>query len=235
MTSAVLTSVGYGRAVGLRVDEALLPALRPWLPFWWRSEQVDAEQIWDVRSPDECERAVRDLELWVAEHAVDRVFVHAGVVAVRGGAILLPGRTFTGKSTLVTALLKAGAEYGSDEYAVLDATGMVWPYPRPISVRQPDGSRCQVTAEELGASPFVDALRVTAVASLRHVSGTGTELAELSPSAAVLDLLDNTVCAQSRPDEALAACAAAVDSSRLVAGVRGDSSDAAQQLLLRLA
>src|SRR5438309_3618046 len=37
----------------------------------------------------------------VAEFAVDRIFVHAGVVGWRGNAIVIPGRTFTGKSTLV--------------------------------------------------------------------------------------------------------------------------------------
>ena len=64
-----------------------------------------------------------DVQLYVAEMAPDRVFVHAGVVGCRGRAILLPGRSFTGKSTLVAELIRAGAEYYSDEYAVLDSAG----------------------------------------------------------------------------------------------------------------
>jgi len=48
------------------------------------------------------------------------VFVHAGVVAWRGRAIVLPGYSRAGKSTLVAELLKLGATYYSDEYAVLD-------------------------------------------------------------------------------------------------------------------
>ena len=64
------------------------------------------------------------------------MFVHAGVVAVDGRALLLPGGSFTGKTTLVAALLRAGAQYGSDEYAVLDEAGLVLPaYPRPLSIR----------------------------------------------------------------------------------------------------
>ena len=34
-----------------------------------------------------------DLQLFLAEHARDRIFVHAGVVGWRGRAILVPGRS----------------------------------------------------------------------------------------------------------------------------------------------
>ena len=40
----------------------------------------------------------------------------------RGRAIVIPGRTFSGKSTLVAELVRAGATYYSDEYAVEDET-----------------------------------------------------------------------------------------------------------------
>jgi hypothetical protein len=42
--------------------------------------------------------------------------------------MVLPGKSFAGKTTLVAALVRAGAEYWSDEYAVLDANGDVHPY-----------------------------------------------------------------------------------------------------------
>ena len=73
--------------------------------------------------------------MYIALHAPNHVFVHAGVVGVEDRAIVLPGRSFAGKTTLVAALVKAGAEYWSDEYAVLDADGLVHPYPKPLSVR----------------------------------------------------------------------------------------------------
>src|SRR5205814_290720 len=82
-----------------------------------------------------------NLRLFVAAQAKDRVFVHAGVVAARGGAIVIPGRTFTGKSTLVAALVEAGAAYYSDEYAVLDERGRVHPFAKPISIRGAHGGR----------------------------------------------------------------------------------------------
>ena len=46
------------------------------------------------------------LHLYVGEYASNRVFVHAGVVGWHGQAILLPGASRSGKSTLVAALLR---------------------------------------------------------------------------------------------------------------------------------
>ena len=89
-----------------------------------------------------CLRAFEaDVQLHVAEMAPERVFVHAGVVGYRGRGILLPGRSFAGKSILVRELVRAGAQYYSDEYAVLDSAGGVHPYPRPISIRNERGAR----------------------------------------------------------------------------------------------
>jgi hypothetical protein len=92
------------------------------------------------------------LHLYVGEHASNRVFLHAGVVGWRGRALLLPGASRAGKSTLVAALLRAGASYYSDEYAVLDPHGLVHPFARPLSLRSANGAaprRCG--PEELGA------------------------------------------------------------------------------------
>src|SRR5262249_55268360 len=64
-----------------------------------------------------------DIDLQVAQHARDGLCVHAGVVGWRGYAIVIPGRTMTGKSNLVAALVRLGARYYSDEYAVIDDEG----------------------------------------------------------------------------------------------------------------
>src|ERR1051326_5441095 len=57
-----------------------------------------------------------ELALFIAEFARKRLFVHAGVVGWQGRALLLPGRTMAGKSSLVAALVRAGASYYSDEF-----------------------------------------------------------------------------------------------------------------------
>ena len=50
-------------------------------------------------------------EFFVAERAPDHLFVHAGVVGWEGRAIVMPGASFAGKTTLVQAWLEAGATY----------------------------------------------------------------------------------------------------------------------------
>ena len=77
-----------------------------------------------------------DMQRFVAEMAHRRVFVHAGVVGWQGKAIIIPGRTFTGKTTMVAELVRAGATYYSDEYAVFDLQGRVHPYARPLGMRE---------------------------------------------------------------------------------------------------
>lgn len=75
------------------------------------------------------------LRLTVAEYAPERVFVHAGVVAWKDRAIIIPARSFKGKTSLVAELVRRGAVYYSDEYAIFDAEGAVYPFPKTLSIR----------------------------------------------------------------------------------------------------
>jgi hypothetical protein len=172
---------------------------------------------------------IGELELWVAEFAVDLIFVHAGVVAFEGRALLLPGRSFSGKTTLTAALLRVGATYGSDEYAVLDSAGLVHPYHRALSVRG-EGARTRVLAESLGARAFGEPLPVGAVAELRYRPGEACDVRAISRATAVLRLFDNTVCAQTRAQQALDVLIATTANAQAVAGTRGDADDAARSL-----
>jgi hypothetical protein len=168
---------------------------------------------------------VRDLELWVAEHAADRIFVHAGVVAIDGRAVLLPGRSMYGKTTLTAALLRAGACYGSDEYAVLSPDGRVHPYARRLQIRNGVG-RYRTSAAEMGATTFAEPLPVAAVAQLRYEPGSEYRADPISAGAAIQRLFDNTVCARSRAAEALDVLMAATGGIRAVAGSRGEAVSA---------
>jgi len=89
----------------------------------------------------------------IALHAPDRIFVHAGVVAHRGRASCCRGLSFAGKTTLVAALVRAGATYYSDEFAPLDADGLVHPYARPLSLRDGQWSRSPQPVATLVVSP----------------------------------------------------------------------------------
>ena len=229
----MIAAVGFGCEVGVRVEQTHLDAIRPLLPYWWVDADVTPAHVWDVPSPAGAEVVIGELELWVAEHAVDLVFVHAGVVAQNGRALLLPGRSFSGKSALTAALLEAGAAYGSDEYAVLDAFGRVHAYPRTLSIRD-EFSRRRVSAAEYGATVISTPLPVAAIAALTYQPDAVYDAHEITPATAVLRLLDNTVCAMSRPDDALTAAVAAARDATAIEGPRGDAAAAAEQLLALL-
>ena len=90
-------------------------------------------------------------EMWVRRQA-DVAVVHGGVVAHDGRALLLPGPTHAGKSTLVAELVRRGAPYFSDEYALIDADGRVHPYPRALLLRDGSGYDQPRLATELGGT-----------------------------------------------------------------------------------
>src|SRR5438132_4828235 len=109
------------------------------------------------------------LQLTIAEHARHRVFVHAGVVGWKDRAILIPGLSHSGKTTLVERLIRAGATYYSDEYAVLDERGRVHPYPRPLGMRSAESiNPKRVLPEEIGAEVGSKPLRVGLVISTSY-------------------------------------------------------------------
>ncbi len=58
--------------------------------------------------------------------------LHAAAVAACGRVIMFSGASGSGKSSLATQALLSGFGYLSDEFALLDATGRVHPFPRPL-------------------------------------------------------------------------------------------------------
>ena len=172
-----------------------------------------------------------DVQLRVAELAPRRIFVHAGVVGWRGRAIVLPGESLAGKSTLVAELVRAGATYYSDEYAVLDGRGRVWPFARPLSLRARDGEAArELPPEQLGAvgeSP----LPVGTVWLTKYDEGATRVVDRLSAGRGALAMLEHTVPAQRRPKAALATLSAVARRARLLTGPRGEAAEAARWLL----
>lgn len=151
-----------------------------------------------------------DLQLFVAQHSRAFVFVHAGVVGVRGKALLLPGSSGAGKTTLVKALLKAGATYYSDEYALLDAQGRVHPYPRALSIRSAGAGKVRVPVTPGLARTGRRPLAVRVVVQTEFFKGSRWQPKPLTKGEVVLLLLANTVPARERPAEVMATLALAV-------------------------
>lgn len=174
------------------------------------------------------QQLVDDLHLSVALHA-DDVFVHAGVVAWQGAAILVPGRSHTGKSTLVEALVRAGATYCSDEYARVTAEGSIAPYARPIQLRSDSGRRT-VDATTIGAVAH-HPLPPSLVLFTRFVSGASFDPEPVLPAAAALELYDNTVVAEVRPDDATSAAAHIARTATAVRTERPNAEEVAAAVL----
>ena len=163
-----------------------------------------------------------DLKLHVAAGARRRVFVHAGVVGWRGKAILIPGRSFSGKTTLVSELIRAGATYYSDEYAVLDADGSVHPYPRPLSVRQ-NGKHLKQTPEMFGGESGSKPLRVGLVIVSRYKPRARWRPQALSPAEGALALIENTVSVQRQPETVIDTLRRTIPDSTILKGVHGEA------------
>lgn len=172
------------------------------------------------------------LQLTVAEYAPRRVFVHAGVVGWNGKAILIPGSSFSGKSTLVAELLRAGATYYSDEYAVIDANGRVHPYARDLRMRSTDAVYMKrMRAEQFGADTGSKPLPVALVTSTAFKEGARWRPRELTTGRAVLELLANTVSARSQPEMALNFLSKALASAHALKSARGEAQEVAESIL----
>ena len=170
------------------------------------------------------------LHFHVAVAARTRLFVHAGVVGWKGGAIVLPGRTHAGKSSLVAALVRGGATYYSDEYAVLDDDGFVHPFARALGIRDDAGQTRRVDPRTLGAVGDAP-LPVTRVIATRHVAGGEWRAVPMSPGETVLALLANTLAARTRSADALRILAAAARHASGIQGERGDATAAVEHIL----
>jgi hypothetical protein len=180
---------------------------------------------------DSLDSAVR---MRVAREARERIFIHAGAVGHAGGALVLPGSSFTGKTTLVAALVRAGATYYSDEYAVLDSDGLVHPYAKPLSIRGDSYLQRDHRVEALGGTTGEQRLpvRVMVVATYRGTTEWAPE--PLEPGDAALALIAHAVPAQDRPAETLRAATRAVEGALTLKGDRGEAEDLVPLLLAEL-
>ena len=175
-----------------------------------------------------CEAFESTVQFDVAATSTDWVFIHAGVVVYNGGAIVIPAPTMHGKSTLVDALVRAGATYYSDEYAAIDSDGRVHPFQIPLSLRTADGGKRRVALGEGAAMPPVP---VRTIVSTRHEPGAVWQPRLGTAAESVMTLLSNAVRARLAPRTTLDVLARAVSGAVLLEGPRGDADVVAPQLL----
>jgi hypothetical protein len=173
-----------------------------------------------------------DLHRYVAEAAPDMTFLHAGVVGWQGRAILLPGRSLSGKTTLVREMLRLGATYYSDEFAVVDNSGNVHPFTRPLGIRE-DSTYAQTKypAEILGATSGVKPLPLGAVVICKYEAGARWKPAPLSHGQGALELMANSIAVRNRPQHTLRRIHRLVRNGVFVKGPRGEACESAVSIL----
>jgi hypothetical protein len=171
-----------------------------------------------------------NLQMKMAELSPQAVFIHAGVVGWKGRAIVLPGRSFSGKSTLVAELLRRGATYYSDEFAVL-RDGFVHAFPCPLHIRSQQGhTGRRIPALLMRAGIGTAPLPVGLILFLSFHGRSGWSVRRLSPGHGILGLLRNAVAARSRPAETLSALSSAVLEAPAYRGRRGEAGLAADRV-----
>lgn len=187
----------------------------------------------DLDQPAALQRLESALHAKVAEGAVGYLFVHAGVVGWRGQAIVIPGRSGSGKSSLVAALVRSGAAYYSDEYAVVTADGRVQPYTKPLNSRVVGQPSRRISSTMLGGPVGVDPLPIGVILLTRYHAGARWGLRGISPGLATLGMLANTVAARKNPSIALAILHRASVNARALLGDRGEATEGGEIILGR--
>jgi hypothetical protein len=173
------------------------------------------------------------VRLHIGAHATDWIFVHAGVVARDGRTLLLPGESFSGKSTLVRALVEQGAVYYSDEYAVLGQDGRVHPYPRPLRIRTATANEDRDVAS-LGGVVGTQPAEIGMVAVTRYRPGSEWQPRALPRGQGAALMLTNVVAANLRPRESLQVLTRAVGAATVLESDRGEAGPVAAALLRML-
>jgi hypothetical protein len=251
--SARASFMAYGRRIGVRVNEPRVLKLVPkHLPYGSKpSHMQNVDRLYSIfatglhrnskqRIPNmlfggaEClasslelsdilEMLERDARLFVAEYAPRRIFVHAGVVGWNGQAIVIPGKSMSGKTSLTAEFVRGGATYYSDEFAVFDEEGRVHPYAKPLSVRGDGYSQTDLPVETLGGHAGTTPLRVGIVLVTRYGDRARWRPRGISAGMGALALLANTVAARRQPKRTLHVLCNAVCTASVLKSLRGEA------------
>ncbi|MDQ0348059.1 hypothetical protein [Ancylobacter vacuolatus] len=167
--------------------------------------------------------------------ARDCAFIHAGVVLHEGRALLFPGTSHAGKSTLTAALVRAGATYISDDVAVIGLDGRLSLLSRALTLRADMAGDFHLPEAGGAARLREGSPPVGAVLVLTYRAGAPPlDLKPLSAGEAMLRLVANAMNARHQPETVLGCCAAALALAWSGEGVRGAADAAAGQILSQM-
>lgn len=177
------------------------------------------------------------VRITIAEFARRKVFLHAGVVGWKGRAIVIPAQSWSGKTALVVELLKKGAAYYSDEYAVLDADANVQPFPKWLSVRSRAAPFAQTDqpVERFGGIAGVETIPVGMVLISKFDEKQKTprrwQPKRLSRGQAMMEILPHAMPIRNEPRFVLKVLNKLTARAIIVKTVRGEAEEFADALL----
>jgi hypothetical protein len=173
------------------------------------------------------------LRVAIGERAVSKVFLHAGVVAWRDKAIVMPANSFRGKTTLVSELVRCGATYYSDEYAILDEAGLVHPFSRRLSIRYVDGMvrEKDVPVEAIGGRAGFIPIEVGMVLLTEHRQNARWKPEILSHGRGIIEVVPHALPMNVNPGFTLRVLDAATRNSVFVKSYRGEAKRFAARIL----
>jgi hypothetical protein len=174
-----------------------------------------------------------DLDLQVATRAAPRrVFIRAGVAGWHGRAIVVVGPPQSGTSTLLAELVRTGATYYSDQYAVLDGGRRVHPFPRPLWLSAGYGvNPARYRPQELGAEVGTQPLPLGVVAITRYRPGVRSHLEPLLPDAAATEVAANAVYPEEHQTAVMGVVRKAMTGTWVLRGMRGEAAGIARILM----
>ena len=161
--------------------------------------------------------------------------VHAGAVVLQGKALLIPGSSHAGKSSLVAALLRRGAAHLSDEYALVDREGRVHAYPRPLLLRNGSPRQTLVLPSDLNAHFQLKPVEVGWILAVDYDPEGAWNVMPISQAEAVMRLLRNTPHEMERSPEMVELFTRAAAAAECYAGTRGDVVEAVDSILALVA
>lgn len=163
----------------------------------------------------------------VSEFAVSKVFIHAGAVSFNNEGIIFPAKSFGGKSTLTAAFIKAGADYYSDDMAVLDENAYLHPFPKPISLRgiKDNIEQVDIPFEQFGAKVTGHPVRVKYVLLTEFEEGAKWSPEFLSPGEAIMEIIPHTVPIRTSPKFSLAVLHKLTKHAIIAKSKRGNAQD----------
>lgn len=153
-------------------------------------------------------------------------FLHAGAIEVDGTAVIFPGRSRWGKSTMVSSLVDQGCGYLSDEYAVISPEGSVFPLSKPIRLRL-EGTDSYRHPRGVSAP---GGLSCGAVVLTRYEEGSRWSPEPLSRGNAVMGLLPAALQGRDAPQQVLEALNALVKDATCCQSSRGDGEPTLESL-----